>query len=114
MLNVCRGSCCGSADIPEVPAGLPTGEEAERTPGLRGGPAAVRARHGQRVGAGDVGVHLPDVPSGWCGSPTAAERNVDDKVLTLFLRPLESAATTQRPVLRPARPVRGQRRLGSL
>lgn len=54
---------CG-ADLSEVPAGLPAGEEAETTPGVCGGTAALRARHGQGVGAGDAGIHLPDFPSG--------------------------------------------------
>lgn len=53
-----------AADLPEVPAGLPAGEEAEQTHGLRGGAAAVRTRHRQGVRAGNVGVHHPDVPSG--------------------------------------------------
>lgn len=57
-----RVLCC--ADLSQVPAGLPAGEEAEGPPGLCGGSAAVRAQHGQRVGAGDAGVRLPGVPPG--------------------------------------------------
>lgn len=54
---------CG-ADLPEVPAGLPSGEEAKRPPGVCCGAAAVRAGHWEGVGARTAGLHLPNVPTG--------------------------------------------------
>lgn len=52
------------ADLPQVPAGLPPGAEAEGPPELCDVAAPVRARHWPGVGAGDAGIHLSDLPRG--------------------------------------------------
>lgn len=110
----------GFADLSEILAGLPAGEEAEKPPGLRGVAAALRARSRQGVGAGDAGLHLPGVPTGE-GTPHAGTKIMIYKKkptshtgVFLRLSCAEPAAAAQRPLLRPPGPGGDQRRLGAV